>query len=101
MRTWKAFVIVVAFIAASECRANQPVPQAGRRPIMSPYLYLDPTFSCPYWRWMQPSEPERNGHGIPKHIPGIVRPPEVATPPGGIRPTGHRTHFMFVPVGPQ
>lgn len=101
MRTWKAFVIMVAFIAASECYANPPAAQAARRPIMSPYLYLDPTFSCPYWRWVQPSEPQRNDHGIQKPTQGIVRPPEFAPSPGGMRPTGHRTHFMFVPIGPQ
>ena len=97
MRTFTAFAIAALFIASLECRANEP----ARRPLMSPYLYLDPTFSCPYWRWVQPSQPERNNHGRQGKPPSAGRPPEVVPPPGGIRPTGHRTYFMMVPVGPQ
>jgi hypothetical protein len=91
--------LFVFFLMASDCWAGPPREVRNQRPVLSPYLFLDPTFNCPYWRWMETGDYPDDKHRGAKPRTSQSTPYEKPNQGPGIRPTGHKTYFMNVPQG--
>lgn len=90
--------LLALILVSSDCLASPPFSEQTRKQVLSPYLFLDPTFNCPYWRWMQEERKEEEKK-ICQHRGYQTRPYERPQASVGIRPTGHKTYFMNVPIG--
>lgn len=91
---------------------NPPFHDVYKKPALNPYLLLSPSFDLPYQMSVNPLiEQERQQRKLikqndaikkiqktgPNGEPIIRYPNQRSTEYKGIRPTGHKTMFMFIP----